>query len=57
MRMGCQGILFHQLLSNLPCKVLIDATLDVDLGKFVELKLRILAQLLALAPKICLFGV
>ena len=35
----------------------IDATLYVDIGKFIEFKFRVLAQLLAFARKVRLFGV
>jgi hypothetical protein len=55
--MGGQGIFRHQLPGNLPRKVLIDTTLDVDLSKLIKLKLSILAQLLAFAHQIRLFGV
>ena len=55
--MGGQGIFRHQLLSNLPGKRLIDAALDVNFGKLIEFKLGILAQLLAFAREIRLFGV
>lgn len=40
-----------------PREFRIDATDDVDLGKLIKLKLRILAELLALAPQICLVGI
>ena len=52
-----QGIFRHQLLGNLPRKVLIDTTLDVDFSKLIKLKLSILTQLLAFPPEIRLFGV
>jgi hypothetical protein len=47
--MGGQGIIRGQPPRHLPRKGLIDATLDVDFGKLIELILRILAQLPALA--------
>ena len=47
-----QGIFRHQLLGNLPRKVLIDTTLDVDFSKLIKLKLSILTQLLAFPPEI-----
>jgi len=56
-RVRSQSIFRHQLLGDLPRKRLIHAAFDVDFGKFIELKLSILAQLLAFAPKISLFGV
>ena len=55
--MGAQGIFRHQLLGNLPRNSLIHATLDVDFGKLIELKFRILAQFLALSREIRLFGI
>jgi hypothetical protein len=50
--MCAQGVFRHQLLGNLPRKVLIDPTLDVDFGELMALEYSILAQLLALARKI-----
>jgi hypothetical protein len=55
--MGAQGVFRHQLQGNLPRKLLINTTLDVDFGKFIKLKLAILAQLPAFASQIRLFGV
>ena len=52
-----RGIFRRQLLRDLPRKRLVDATLDVDFGKFIQLVRRILAQLRALAREIRLFGV
>ena len=49
--MGSQGIFRHQLLGNLPRNGLIDAALNVDFGEFIELKFRILAQLLTLRSR------
>ena len=40
-RVGGKGIFRHELLGDLPRKVPIDATLDVDIGKLIELKSRI----------------
>jgi hypothetical protein len=54
---SAQGILRHQLLGNFPRKVPIDTTLDVDFDKLIELKSRTLAQLLALAREIRVFGI
>ena len=48
---GAQGVFRYQLPGNLPRKVAIDTTLDVDFGKFFELERGIFAQLLALAGK------
>jgi hypothetical protein len=56
-RVGGQGVLRHQLLGNLPRKCLIYTALDVDIGKFIKLKLRILAQLLAFARQVRLLCV
>src|SRR4029077_10145986 len=56
-RVGTEGIFRHQLLGNLPRKDLIDAALDVNFGQFVNFKLDISAQFLALARKVRLFGV
>ena len=56
-RVGGQGILCHQLPGNLPRKNLIDAALDVDFGKFINVKLDIFAQLLAFAREVRPFGV
>jgi hypothetical protein len=39
-----QSIFRHQLLGDLSCKRLIDATLDIDSGKFIELKLGIITS-------------
>ena len=38
------------------CSGLIDTSLDVDIGKLIELKSRVLVQLLAFACEISLFG-
>ena len=56
-RVSSQCVFRHQLLRYLSCKGLIDATLDVDIGKFIELKSRVLAQLLAFAREIGLLGI
>jgi hypothetical protein len=56
-RVGGQGIFRHHLLGNLPSKLLIDTTLDVDLSKLIKFKLSILSQLLAFTPEIRMFGV
>ena len=55
--MGRQGIFRHQLLSHLPRKPLFDASLDVNFGELIELGFRALAQFLAFAREIGLFGV
>jgi len=39
------------------CSGLIDTSLDVDIGKLIELKSRVLVQLLAFAGEISMFGV
>ena len=55
--MGPQGIFSHQLLGHLPRQRAIDTALDVDRGKLIKLKCRVVAQLLALAREIRPFGV
>jgi hypothetical protein len=55
--MGGEGIFRHELLGDLPRKVPIDTALDVDIGKLIELKSGILAQLLAFAREVRLFAV
>ena len=55
--MGGQGIFRRELLGNLPRKSLIDTALYVDLGKLIQFKLGIVAQLLAFAREIRLFRV
>ena len=56
-RMGRQVIFRHQLPSNLTRKPLFDASLDVNFGELIELGFRALAQFLAFAREIGLFGV
>ena len=54
---GRQCIIRHQLLSHLPRQRLVDTSLDVDFGKFIEFKPSILAQFLAFPCKIGLLGI
>ena len=54
---GRQCIIRHQLLSHLPRQRLVDTSLDVDFGKFIEFKPWILAQFLAFPCKIGLLGI
>jgi hypothetical protein len=51
-----QSILGHQLQSDLTRKVRLNAAFDIYLGKLGSLELDVLAQLLALARDIGLFG-
>ena len=50
--MGAQCVMGHQLLGDLPRQRLIDAALDVDFGKLIELERGVVAQFLALARKV-----
>lgn len=54
-RMSRQRVL-HQLLRYLPRPGRVDTSLNVDLGKFVELEPRVFVQLLALPSEIGLLG-
>jgi hypothetical protein len=54
---GGKSIFRHELPGDLPRKVPIDAALDVDIGKLIELKFGGLVQLLAFARQIRPFGV
>jgi hypothetical protein len=49
---GSQGIFRRELLGNLPRKDLIDTALYVDLGKLIQFKRGIVAQLFAFAREI-----
>ena len=51
-RLGRQGIFSRRLLGNLPRKGLIDTALYDDLGKLIQFKRGIVAQLLAFARDI-----
>ena len=56
-RVGAQGIFRHELPGDLPRKLPIDAALDVEISKLIELEFGIVAQLLAFAPEVRPFGV
>ena len=55
--MSGQRIFCHQLLSNLPRKRPFETPVDVNFGKLLLFKLDVLAQFLAFAREIRMFGV
>ena len=52
-----QGILLHELTSDLTGQRLVEAALDVDGSQFLKLEFGIFAQFLALAGHIGLLGI
>jgi hypothetical protein len=56
-RVSRQRVLRHRLLGHLPRQWLVDTSLGVDFGKFVEFECGVFAQLLAFTCKISLLSV
>ena len=57
MRMGCEGVLGHQLFGYLAGKLWLKAAFDIDLGQLLVLEAGLAGKLGTFAGKVGMFGV